>query len=444
MARNVYSGIGIHEFGINVITHMWWPCVENSKNRSKTVYLLTNFVAPKIRTVLSVLILTGSAAADFYVVSGLEDAANPMPYEIYRLEQDTGHLSPIRTITADCWFRTCVVDPDERFAVFWAYDMVPRTEVGRELAREQRRPLPAKPWMEHFIVVDLTQQEPDRVLPISHSAFYGNSLAYDPQDNLCAFTPDYEQGIGTLTPLESGASVTVPLAQAPWGRLVSRGFLYLPGDQGRINQGTLYRFVIDADTMKLTFYKGALDKEHKSFAASGVLPADFMEQYAASGCKQGWLECADASVALYRFWQTGADGFMAICDWAVHDRIHDTWKWKGKYDFRGYALLFDNRIVFYEGQWKGQKPQFRGLFQRTGRTRCTDLALNTLFEFELPKDAMVLNIIDDAIIYRTGTTLWALPIIDNQRVGEAKQLCSDPRLSFANWVAPAVEKAKEN
>lgn len=75
---------------------------------------------------------------------------------------------------------------------------------------------------------------------------------------------------------------------------------------------------------------------------------------------------------------------------------------------------------------------------RTGRHRCTDLALNTLFEFELPTDAMVLNIIDDGIIYRTGTTLWKLPILDDQRVGEAVELCTDPRLEYANWVAAAI------
>ncbi|GMV95608.1 MAG: hypothetical protein AMXMBFR82_53860 [Candidatus Hydrogenedentota bacterium] len=216
-------------------------------------------------------------------------------------------------------------------------------------------------------------------------------------------------------------------------------------DAQRINPSAIYRFIIDGDSGKLCHYMGSLDREHYRFAASERLPEGILERYATSGCIRGWLECGNGSVGLYRFFPEGVEEVLSEeCDWLIHDRSRDGWSWKSDYDFIGYALLFDERIIFYEGHWEGRREDGSRRYVRTGRHRCTNLALNTLFEFKLPIDAMVLNIIDDSIIYRTGTTLWAVAIIENQRIGEPEELCTDNRLEYANWVAAAPEEPSKD
>lgn len=393
---------------------------------------------------LAIVCLPHIAAADILVVAGLEDAANWMPCKIYRLDSNKHSLTLRTTITADHWFKTIMVDPSEHFAVLWAYDLGSRNELNRPLTFEERAAMRESPDCRHVILVSLTDASVYRLVKLEHSAIFGGTLAYDSNGRLCAMSPGYEEGLATFVDMETEHTSVLNLDEAPWGRLALRGPLYPTDDPRRINPSAIYRFIIDGNSGKLCHYMGSLDKEHKRFAASERLPEEILERYSASQCIRGWLECGNASVGLYRFFPEGSDGVLSEeCDWLIHDRSRDGWSWKSDYDFIGYALLFDERIVFYEGQWEGAKEHFSGYFVRTGRHRCTDLALNTLFEFELPTDAMVLNIVDDGIIYRTGTTLWALPIIDNRGVGESKELCTDSRLEYANWVAPAPSAHQE-
>jgi hypothetical protein len=395
-----------------------------------------------IFTALSVFALR--LPADYFILSGLEDATNQLPFKLYRLDGASGRVSLQRTVSADLWFKAAMVDSTERYALFWTYDLDGRDELDRRLTREERRSLIENEKTNHVIVVDLDKVAWN-ITKIGHSAIFGGTFVYDGEGTLCAMTPDYTNEVASLVAVESGRVSVMPLNEAPWGRLVLRGPLLPTDDPRRINPSAIYRFIIDRKSGKLCHYMGSLEKEHKRFAASERLPDEILERYAASECIRGWLECGNASVGLYRFFPEGSDGVLSEeCDWLIHDRSRDGWSWKSDYDFIGYALLFDERIVFYEGQWEGAKEHFSGYFVRTGRHRCTDLVLNTLFEFELPVDAMVLNIIDNQIIYRTGTTLWAVPIIDNQRIGESEELCTDSRLEYANWVAPAPDDSSKD
>lgn len=382
--------------------------------------------------------------ADYFILTGLEDATNQLPFKLYRLDGASGRVSLQRTVSVDLWFKAAMFDSTERYAVFWTYDLDGRDELDRRLTREERRRIIENQKTNHVIVVDLDKVAWN-ITKIGHSAIFGGTVAYGSNGRLCAMTPGYEEGLATLVEMETEYSSVSNLNEAPWGGLVLRGPLYPTEDAQRINPSAIYRFIIEGKSGKLCHYMGSLDKEHKRFAASERLPEEILDRYAASECIRGWLECGNASVGLYRFFPEGVDEVLSEeCDWLIHDRSRDEWSWKTDYDFIGYALLFDERIVFYEGHWEGQRGDGSRRLVRTGRHRCTDLTLNTLFEFDLPTDAMVLNIIDDQIIYRTGTTLWAVPIIENQRIGDPTELCTDSRLEYANWVAPAPEEPSKD